>query len=266
MKPCLRLSVLRGWVAGIFLSTALVMAPTHDASARTLEQIKSLGAISVCANPEALPYSNDKENLPGFQIEIARLVARALSVQLNVDWIVPRRRATVVNCDMLLDRPNDPTIYEGRLLLSRPYQKSGVVLGLARGAGPVSDYQELKQGQKVGIMIGSIASVLLGKAHKTTSPYAFQSDMLEDLEKGELYGAAVSSPYMSYYIFSHPDSGLRLARAFDSVPDLSWEVSIAFRNSDQALVDAVNAALEKLAADGTIGRIYAKYGVEYRRP
>ena len=31
-------------------------------------------------------------------------------------------------------------------------------------------------------------------------------------------------------------------------------------------VDAVNSALDKLVSDGTVGRIYARYGVEYRHP
>ena len=90
--------------------------------------------------------------------------------------------------------------------------------------------------------------------------------MVEDLQKGELYGVAVSAATMSYYILQHPDSGLRLVNAFDSEPQLSWEVSVGLRKSDQALVDAVNEVLDKLLADGTLTRIYAKYGVEHRPP
>jgi ABC-type amino acid transport substrate-binding protein len=43
-------------------------------------------------------------------------------------------------------------------------------------------------------------------------------------------------------------------------------VSVGLRKSDQALLDAVNGILEKLIADGTLTRIYARYGVEYRSP
>jgi ABC-type amino acid transport substrate-binding protein len=71
---------------------------------------------------------------------------------------------------------------------------------------------------------------------------------------------------MSYYIQQHPDSGLRLAYAFDSEPDLRWQVAVGLRKSDQALVDAVNAILDRLIADGTLTRIYQRYGVEHRVP
>jgi polar amino acid transport system substrate-binding protein len=260
----MHLSRMRAGYAMACVCAALLLALAENASARTLAEVKSLGAIFMCASPDALPYASNKPETPGFQIEIARAIAAGLGVSLNVEWIVARRRRNLVNCDMLLDNINDPEVNEGRARLSRPYQKSGVALGLRRDAEDISDFKQLKKGQKVGVMINSFASMVLGKADKTTSPYAFQSDMVEDLRKGELYGAAVSAATLSYYIFQHPDSGLRLVNAFDSEPELTWEVAVGLRKSDAALVDAVNAILEKLIADGTLTRIYAKYGVEHR--
>jgi polar amino acid transport system substrate-binding protein len=235
--------------------------------ARTLEQIRALGAISMCANPNALPYSsNQPDALPGFQVELGRAIAAELGLSLNVEWIVPRRRAKVVNCDMLFDRVNDSAVYEGRLLLSRPYHRSGIALALGRDAEALTDYTELKKGQKIGVIISSMASVVLGKAGKTTSPYAFESDMLEDLLKGELYGIATSSTAISYYIASNPATGLKIAYAFDSVPSLTWQVSVGLRNSDSLLLAQVNAVLDKLLANGTVTQIYQKYGIEHRQP
>lgn len=244
----------------------LLLPVAENANARTLAEVKSLGAISMCANPDALPYASNKPETPGFQIEIGRAIAAGLGVPLNIEWILPRRRANVVNCDMLLDSINDPEVHEGKLSLSLPYQKSGLALGLGRDAEAISDFRELKKEQKVGVMISSVASMVLGKAGKATSPYAFQTDMVEDLRKGELYGAAVSAATMSYYIRQHPDSGLRLVNAFDGEPQLTWQVAVGLRKSDAALVNAINEILEKLITDGTLDRIYAKYGVEHRKP
>jgi polar amino acid transport system substrate-binding protein len=245
---------------------ALLLSVAVNASARTLAEVKSLGSISMCANKDALPYASNKPEAPGFQIEIGRAIAEGLGVSLSIEWIFPRRRANVVNCDMLLDNINDPEVNEGRMRLSRPYQKSGLALGLRQDAEEISDFTELKKGQKIGVMVGSYAAMVLGKAGKSISPYAFQSDMVEDLQKGELYGAAVSAATMSYYILQHPESGLRLVNAFDGVPQLTWEVAVGLRKSDAAMVDAVNEILEKLIADGTLTRIYTKYGVGHRIP
>ena len=252
--------------SAVAMCAALLLAVAGNAAARTLSEVKSVGTITMCANKDALPYASNKPETPGFQIEIGRAIAQGLGVPLSIEWILPRRRANVVNCDMLLDNINDAEVNEGRMRLSRPYQKSGLALGLRQDAETISDFTQLQKDQKIGVMINSYAAMVLGKAGKRFSPYAFQSDMVEDLQKGELYGAAVSGATMSYYILQHPDSGLRLVNAFDGVPQLTWEVAVGLRKSDAAMVDAVNEILEKLIADGTLTRIYAKYGIEHRRP
>lgn len=266
MNQSMNMRHTRTGVAMACVCAALLLPASESADARTLAEVKSLGAISMCANPDALPYASNKPEAPGFQIEIGRAIAEGLGVPLSIEWILPRRRANIVNCDLMLDSINDPVVQSGRLRLSRPYQKSGLALGLRQDAEAISDFKELKKDQKIGAMVSSVASMVLGKAGKTTSPYAFQSDMVDDLAKGELYGAAVSMPTMSYYILQHPESGLRLVNAFDSEPQLTWEVSVGLRKSDQAMVDAINEILDKLIADGSLTRIYAKYGVEHRLP
>ena len=262
----LHLSRMRVGYAIACACAALLLTVAGNAGARTLAEVKSLGSIVMCASPNALPYASEKPETPGFQIEIARAITEGLGVSLDLEWIVARRRRNLVNCDMMFDIANDPEVETGGARLSRPYQKSGVALALRRDAEDISTFAQLKQGQKIGVMAGSVASVVLGMAEKSTSPYAFQSDMVDDLQKGELYGAAVSTASLSYYIFQHPDSGLRVVNAFDNEPGLTWNVSVGLRKSDAALVDAVNAILDKLIADGTLTRIYAKYGVEHRLP
>src|SRR3954471_21275242 len=90
----------------------LLFALTHSAHARTLAEVKSLGAITMCANRDALPYASNKPETPGFQLEIGRAIADGLGVSLSIEWILPRRRANVVNCDMLLDNINDAEVNE----------------------------------------------------------------------------------------------------------------------------------------------------------
>jgi polar amino acid transport system substrate-binding protein len=257
-----RLACALGTAGLIFAGLAIAL----PAGARTLAEVKALGTISLCASPETLPYASDQPGDPGFQVEIGRAIAEGLGLNLSIEWIVPRRRANVVNCDMQLDSVNDAAMNKGRSLLTRPYQKSGVALGVTKGATPVSDYKQLAKDQKVGVMVNSVASVVLGKNGATLTPYAFQNDMVDELAKGQIYGAAVSIATLSYYIHTKPESGIQLAYAFDSAPELSWEVSVGLRKSDQALVDEVNKVLDKLLSDGTLTRIYAKYGIEHRKP
>src|SRR5919197_6052045 len=88
----------------------------HPSAARTLAEVKALGTIAVCANPDALPFASNRADAPGFQIELGREIAKALGVSLTTEWILPRRRASTVNCDMLFDSVNDPAVHEGPML------------------------------------------------------------------------------------------------------------------------------------------------------
>jgi len=234
--------------------------------ARTLSEIQARGLIELCANPDALPYASKNSEQPGFQIELARALAKGLGVQLQVDWIYVARRANQVNCDILMDAFSDPEIHEGRLKLSIPYQKTGVALALAPGVPLVQSFDDLRPDQKIGVMVESVASVVLGKKGLATRPYSFESDMIDDLLSGEIQGAAISPAKAAYYNHTHPDRQMGLAYAYDSEPELSWTVSVGMRKADKALVDAINPVLSGLLSDGTVDRIYAKYGVKHRTP
>src|SRR5437773_11161436 len=79
------------------------MRSTPLVHARPYEEIRTRGEISACANPNALPYAANRPETPGFQLEIARAIAQRLLVRLHLDWIVPRMRGGMVDCDMLTD-------------------------------------------------------------------------------------------------------------------------------------------------------------------
>jgi polar amino acid transport system substrate-binding protein len=254
-----------GALGGIAL-VALALSLSLPAQARSLEEVKARGRISLCGHPDALPFASEKADPPGFQVEIGRAIAEQLGVSLEMLWIKPRYRANLVNCDMMLDNISDQSLYEGKLLLSRPYHRTGIALGVNGQFADVKAFDDFKPGQKIGVMVGSLAQTVLGKRGLTTSPYAFEEDMLEDLAKGDLAGAAVSPGRLAWYIRNHPASGVRLVHAYDGEPQLAWSVAAGFRKSDQALVDSVNAVLGRLLEDGTIAGIYQKYGLEHRAP
>jgi polar amino acid transport system substrate-binding protein len=249
---------------GVFLLTSFVAT---FASARTLAEVRARGMISMCANPDALPHASKREDLPGFQIEIGRALAQALGVPLEIDWIIPRVRASLVDCDILLDTIATAGVDRGPIKLSHPYQKSGVALAVRPGNEAVHGFEDLAPGkQRVGVMVNSLASAILGRRGVRTVPYSFESDMVDDLARGDLDACAVSPATIAYYIHVHPDARLSYMHAYENEPELRWNLAVGMRRTDDALVDAVNTALDRLIADGTVERIYTRYGVDYRKP
>ena len=250
-------------VVALLLLYVLAAAPAYS---RPYEEIRARGEIAVCANPNALPYSSNRPERPGFQIEIARALAAKLGLRLHVDWIVPRMRAATVDCDMLMDTITRPEVQGPAIKLSAQYQTGGVALAFAPGQATVASYRDLKAGTRVGVMMNSLASLIVSKTEARMVPFAFEDEMLEAVGKGEVDAAAVSPASIGYYNLTNPGRKVALVHAEDSEPELKWVVAVGLRRADAPLVDAVNAAIASLVADGTIAGIYGRYGVDYRRP
>jgi polar amino acid transport system substrate-binding protein len=234
--------------------------------ARPLHEIKERGILSICANPDALPYAKRSGDVHGFQVDLGQAIARQLGVEFEAKWIIPSYRARLVDCDLKMDFIVQGLEDDSKVRLSMPYAKGGVALAIARGHDDIVDFAKVLPGRKMGVMLNSTASMILNKRGWATSPYAFEDDMLEDLEKGELAAAAISVNTVQYYIHNHPGHTLRFVHAYDGEPDMEWTLAVGVRRGDDALVAAINKALEQLIADGTVRTIYARYGIEHRRP
>ena len=250
-----------------FVVLVVFVLPWIGAAARPLDEIRARGEISVCANPNALPYASDKPDTPGFQIEIARALAQQLGLRLHVDWIVPRYRASTVDCDMVMDQiARSDVETPPAIKLSAPYQTSGVALAFGPGRKTVATYHDLPAGTKVGVMMSSVASFIVSKTAATMVPFGFEDDLVAAVASGEVDAGALSPATAGYHNLRNPGRAVTVVHAEDSEPDLKWNVAVGLRRADQALVVAVNGALSKLAAGGAIGEIYKKYAVDYRRP
>jgi ABC-type amino acid transport substrate-binding protein len=243
----------------------VLLAASFSVEAKTWEAIQTAGEISVCANPNALPYASDKPETPGFQIEIARAIAKQLGLRLRTDWIIPHMRASTVDCDLLMDTILVPGVQPPSLKTSVPYYRSGVTLAFAPGRETVPAYRDLKRGTRVGILHNSVASFIISKTPATMVPFGFEDDMLAAVGRGEVDAGAVSAASAGYFNLKNSNS-LKIVHAEDSEPELAWSVGVGMRRADEALVQRINQALAALLADGSIAAIYAKYGVEHRKP
>ena len=135
-----------------------------------------------------------------------------------------------------------------------------------RGDLPASSLASLGSDQRVGVPVGSLVSMTLAKAGAATSPFAFEDDIVAALANREIEAAAVTAMTVGWFNLQHVDKPLRLISAFDNDQDLSWNIAAGLLRPDDKLQRRVDEAIETLLADGTIARIYARYGIELRSP
>jgi len=236
------------------------------ASARPLAAIRDRGVLSLCAHANALPFASKTQEPPGFQIELARSLARELGVALQVEWVVSGIQFRVADCDIVLDTIAVPEAQaERRLELSKPYQRSGVGLAVRSNAVSVAKFEDMS-GRRVAVQSRSLAGMLLGQRGVRLASFGYEEEMIEAVVKGEVDAAAVSPASAGYFNFRHPESPVRFVHAYDSEPELRWNLAVGLRRADAPFREAIDAAIDRLVADGTVQKIYAHYGVEYRPP
>jgi polar amino acid transport system substrate-binding protein len=254
MKPILPLIV--GAVIGL----------AAQAQARSLDTIRSSGELGLCAHPNSLPFASKAGDPPGFQVELGRALARELGVSLRLDWIITQYQMRSAGCDIVLDVIADPEAQgETNLKISKPYYRTGVALAVS-STSKLTSFRSLDEHTKVGVQVGSVAAMVIGQRHVPTSTFGFEVDSLEALANNEIDAAAVTPTAASYYNLSHPDKVVRILDPDEGEPNLSWNVAVGMVRPDDGLRDAINGALERLRADGTIDRIYRRYGVTLRSP
>jgi polar amino acid transport system substrate-binding protein len=244
----------------------LLMSWCVTVDARSLDAVIERGALTLCASANALPFASKTGPTQGFQIELGEKIAEKLGVKLAREWVVSAIQYRRADCDLVLDvisRKDASPL--GGVRVSRPYHRSGVVLAV-RGDSAASSLTNLGSDQRIGVSVGSLAAMLLDKRGAATSPFVYEDEILAALVNREIEAAAVTRMTVGWFNLQHADKPLRLIPAFDDDPDLNWNIAAGLLRPDDRLRERVDAAIESLLADGTIARIYARYGVELRPP
>jgi polar amino acid transport system substrate-binding protein len=237
-----------------------------SASARSLAVIRERGSISLCAHPNSLPFASRTAEPPGFQIELGRALAQQLGVSLAVEWVLISYQIPRTDCDLILDTidASDAPPDFG-IKLSKPYYRSGVALAVPAGSA-ITSFKDLNNHTKIAVQTASVAAMDIDQRHVPISVFGFEEDMLDALAAHEVDAAAVTPLTAGYYNLRHPDRPVTLLPPDETEHDLVWNVAVGMRRPDDALRLAVDQAIDRLTADGTIAGIYHRYGVTLQAP
>jgi polar amino acid transport system substrate-binding protein len=251
-------------ILSVVMLVACGLAP--PVAARSLEAIRSFGTLGVCAHPNSLPFASKAGDPPGFQIEMGRAVAQQLGVALKPAWIITIFQMRSADCDIVMDTIADREAQgETNLKISKPYYRAGVALVVPPDSG-LTSYKSLNEHTKVGVQVGSMAAMILDQRHVPTSIFGWEIDSIEALANHEIDAATVTPMAAGYYNQTHPDHAVRILGFDETEPNLSWNVAVGMVRPDDKLRNAIDEALDRLSADGTIEQIYKRYGIVLQPP
>jgi polar amino acid transport system substrate-binding protein len=254
----------------------LLLFWSHRTDARSLDEILARGAFSVCADPDALPFSQRSGAPAGFQIDLAKILADRIGVRLDINWIALRSAARGVNCDAIMGslaqahedetEEHKPSTGILRAVLTRPYARQTTRVVIAEGSPPIQTLDDLR-GRSVAVIHASLAHYFFGARRiPVRTLYPTQEEIIAAVARKEMSAGIVSDWIFGWYRKTHPESGLRILDSLVIDPDLDYNVAVTLRNTDVELVQKVNAVLATLRSDGSLNRLFESYGINYRLP
>ncbi len=239
----------------------------------TWRRIRDRGEVVAAMDPANLPYSSAKGDRAGFDVEIARALAKEMGVKLRIEWLDVQRETAVGKlaqgeCDLALGAAVEPNAVEddeelaGKVIYSRPYYGTGYLL-IQRKNGPhVRSLADLKgeKSRRLGAEAGSIADYRLRQRGYLRRLFRNQLAALTSLNNGDIDYAYLWAN-VGWTLHTSPERALEIAANY--VPEDHWNIAVALRQGDDELKKHVDAAIDKLVEDGTVSHILARYHVPY---
>lgn len=254
------------------------MSPRSHKSLRTLRvtflavllsfatAVAAEGELRVCADPDNLPFSNQKQE--GFENKIAALLADDLHAKLTYTWM--RQRQGFIRdslgarrCDVVMGVPHG---YE-RVLSTQPYYRSGYVFVTARrrhlalrslddpalrtlkiglhgigndGANSPPAHALARRG-----MVGNIVGYSMWGESPVKNP---QGQLVDAVAKGEIDVAIVWGPIGGYFA-KHYGKALVVtpvpADAEMPSQPFAFDMAMGVRKGDEALAAQLDQSLER---------------------
>ena len=254
--------VSRAFVAALFLIPAASVA---QAQQTTLERIKRSGTMTVCADPDRLPYSSEKLNPAGFDIEIAQEIAKDLGFKLGYQWHSTHRGTKIVRqlaeagCDFFPGFPVDASFEESnfKVILSKPYYSSGFAT-LTRADASETILQDSKS-KGVGVQMGTLPDFKLFDRGYERKLFRNTKEMIDAVKHKEIDAAVVPALEGGWEVKSNGDTSIKVLS--NTEKDFVFPMAVGFSKVDKDLRDMVNAAIEKIESDGRMTAIFEKYGM-----
>ncbi|MCU0700715.1 MAG: ABC transporter substrate-binding protein/permease [Myxococcaceae bacterium] len=237
----------------------MAVVTVFGATAALAQQPLRWGSDGQGGAPYVFQDPMDPTRLVGFEVELAGLLARRLglaSQPVQGPWDRLLELLARGDFDVALNGLELADEKKRVALFSRPYFAAAEVLTVRRGDGTAPRALEALAGRRVGTLPGSLAERIAQRAGADVRTYeGGQDEIYDDLKLGRTDAVLLDEPVARYY--GELDDTLETVRGDFGVV----QYGLAVRLGDTARLEALNRALDALIADGTLRRLYERWGL-----
>lgn len=247
----------RQFLAGIAAACLMFAAPVM---ADQLEDVKAAGVLKVGVEGTFAPFTYHDENgdLVGFDVEVAKALAEKLGVEAEFTETKWDSLLAAVDSGRLDTVINDVTVTEERAQkydFSQTYYYSVRQIVVQADNDDIHGMEDL-DGKKCATTLTSSFAPELEKYGATIVPISTSEEAAVLVTSGRADFCLFNPAILGEYLKHHEEADVKLAFV---VPGDDEEIAIPIRKGEEAMVEAVNTALDELRADGTLAELSEKY-------
>ena len=246
----------------------------QDSGGESLRKSRETGVIRFGADMEGgapyfIPNPSDPANPGGFEADFLKALGEKLGIKPVLrqgQWDQLPRLMAKGDVEFICNGFELKPLYASRYRATRPYFRYRLALMVPENSAAASwdDFlQRSASGRKlsVGVLVNSAADTFAtqsGAGKIEIVRFDGATDAMMAARNGQIDATLQDEPAATYYV-AQPGFAGRL-RVTPDRPAPGWYV-IYVRKEDTALAAAIDQGIAELLADGTLQRIYEKYGL-----
>ncbi len=226
------------------------------------------GKLNIAVDDTYLPmeFRNDKNELVGFDIDLAEALSKKLGVEADIQtvaWDGIFTGLTSNQYDVIISSTSITPERQKNYAQSDPYISNGIVI-VGRTDYPdgekATTFQEL-EGKTVGVQLETSADIAAQKLESETGTkvnlkqFDGMLDAFSALEGKQIDYVMTDVGVAKYYVSQKPETFVITTTA----PLSNEPIGVTARKDEQELIDKINEALKELREDGTLKQISEKW-------
>ena len=231
----------------------------NSASANSYEQIKKDGVIRIATEGVYSPFSfhNEKDELMGYDVEIARAVAKKLGVKpkfIEASWDAMLAAFDAGKADVVFNQVSITDERKKKYDYSVPYMVSYSAIVVHKGNNDIKSFADLKGKSSVH----SVNSMWIPTVEKYGAKLVVADSLSDQINLIITKRAddTIDDAVMFYdYIKQHPNAPIKIIEAGDE----PMYTAAIVKKGNTKLLNEINFALNELSKEGVLSEISLKY-------
>ncbi|MGY4795100.1 amino acid ABC transporter substrate-binding protein [Lysinibacillus fusiformis] len=249
----------------MMLTAVIVLSACGSSKEKTAEKNETAAEqekviIGIDDKFAPMGFRDDKNDIVGFDIDLARAAAEHMGVEAEfqpIDWKTKEAELLSGRIDLIWNGYTITDERKEKVLFTKPYLENSQVV-LTKADSKITKLSDLA-GQEVGIQsLSSAADALNGNPiHKEVKKITEFTDnvlALSDLKTGRVNAVVIDAVVAEYYMTQEPDTFKLLEESL--APE---QYGIGVKPGNEALLEKLQAALDKMNEDGTASEISTKW-------